>query len=176
MKQNDFEIRLKSSVLRFPKEADLDSIVGNGNNPKIARFLRDRFPHPYTMESGRWLIDEANDVEENLVLVIEVEGVAAGVIGFHGNDQNDVNRYSSEIGYWLGEPYWGRGIMTEAVDALTTYGFDALGLKRIYASVYAPNTGSMRVLEKAGYELEGIMRASVFKNGKILDSHLYAKI
>jgi len=173
---DDFEIRLSKAVLRYPREQDAKAIVRHANNPKIARYLRDRFPSPYTETDGRWLVEEANAEPQNCVLVIEVDGEAAGAVGFHGQDPNDVHRFSGEIGYWLGEEHWGKGIMTEAVQALTDYGFKSLGIRRVCACVYAPNSASAKVLEKSGYEFEGKMRSAVFKNGELLDALLYAKI
>jgi ribosomal-protein-alanine N-acetyltransferase len=80
------------------------------------------------------------------------------------------------MGYWLGEPFWGRGIMTEAVAGFTHWAFDAFDLQRIFAEPFAGNTASVRVLEKAGFVCEGRMRASVFKDGKVLDSFIYARV
>ena len=82
----------------------------------------------------------------------------------------------AEIGYWIGEPYWGRGIATAAARGLTAFGFERLALRRIEAPIYAPNKASMRVLEKCGYVCEGIMRDAVIKNGQLLDAHLYARL
>ena len=101
-----------------------------------------------------------------------VEGEAAGGVGFVL--QPDVHRLSAEIGYWLGEAYWGRGIATEALRAVTAFAFEAHGLVRLFAGVFAWNTASMRVLEKAGYVREGVLTQSAIKDGKIIDQVLYA--
>jgi RimJ/RimL family protein N-acetyltransferase len=104
---------------------------------------------------------------------IEYMGELAGCIGLV--KQTDVYKLSAEIGYWIGEPYWGLGIATTAVELLTEYGFHQLGLVRIYSGVFDFNKASQRVLEKAGYQLEGIFEKSVIKNGKICNEYRYAK-
>ena len=88
----------------------------------------------------------------------------------------DVHRYTAELGYWLAEPFWNKGIMTEVVSRFSDYAFEEFELNRIFAEPYTGNTASMRVLEKAGFVLEGTLRANVFKDGKVLDQFLYAKI
>src|SRR5690606_11107271 len=103
---------------------------------------------------------------------IEVDSEAAGGISLMLHD--DVERISAEIGYWLGKQYWGRGIMSEAVGAVTRWGFREFGLTRIYALPFANNAASSRVLEKAGYLLEGVMRRSALKDGVVMDQRLYA--
>ena len=129
------------------------------------------FPHPYTVADARgWLSRQKNRdsvTDLNIALAIDHGGEAIGGIGLH--PQGDVARLSAEIGYWLGEPHWGRGIMTAAVKALSRYGFSELGLVRIYAAVFEWNPASMRVLEKAGFVQEGRLRRSVIKDGKVID-------
>ena len=107
-------------------------------------------------------------------LAIEAEGALVGVVGLVMG--TDVQRLSDEIGYWLGEPHWGRGIATEAVRQMTDYAFGELGLVRVFAMVYPYNKGSQHVLEKAGYQLEGIQRLSVIKNGLLMDSYYYVQL
>ena len=105
-------------------------------------------------------------------MYIKDRGEAAGSIGFVV--QPDVHRLSAEIGYWLGEAYWGRGIATEALRAVTAFAFEAHGLVRLFAGVFAWNTASMRVLEKAGYVREGVLTQSAIKDGRVIDQVLYA--
>ena len=105
---------------------------------------------------------------------IVVDGVSVGAIGLVLKD--DVFRRSAEIGYWLGTDYWGRGIVTEAVRAVTDYAFATFDICRVYAGVFEWNPASMRVLERAGYELEGRMRKSVTKDGETVDELIYAVI
>ena len=106
------------------------------------------------------------------VACIEIDGKAVGAIGLHPGQ--DVHRRTAELGYWLAEPYWGHGIATAAVRAFVAYGFETFPLDRIYASAYANNPASVRVLEKAGFQFEGRMRKNVIKDGVVLDSLLYA--
>ncbi len=105
---------------------------------------------------------------------IEVDGDAAGGIGVFL--QEDVARRSAEIGYWVGEAHWGRGIATDVVRRFTDWAFETYDLLRLYALVFDGNRGSCRVLEKAGYQLEGRMRKAVVKEGKVLDQLIYAKL
>ena len=156
--------------LRPWRATDLPALLRHANDPDIAGNLRDMFPHPYTEADGlKWLpmasIDPFN-------FAIEVEGQAAGSIGFIPGV--DVHRVSAEIGYWLGRAFWGRGIATAAVRAATAWGFETYGWRRIYAGVFGPNAASMRVLEKAGYQREGVLRNAVIKNGRVLDQVQFA--
>jgi ribosomal-protein-alanine N-acetyltransferase len=108
------------------------------------------------------------------MFAIEVDGEAAGGIGFVPH--SDVERVSAEIGYWLGEPFWGRGIVAEALVAVTQYAIESHHLTRVFALPYARNTASCRVLEKAGYVVEGRLRRSCIKDGEVLDQMQYAYI
>lgn len=163
---------LTTCTLRPWETADADSLVLHANNRKIWINLRDRFPHPYTIADAREFLRAAVEEEPKTRFAIVVEGRAVGGIGFtlHG----DVERVSAEIGYWLGEPFWGRGIVTEALRALTAYAVKTHGLTRVYALPFEWNPASFRVLEKAGYVLEGRMRRSAVKDGRVIDQLLYA--
>jgi len=162
-------------ILRPWREADLDSLVRYADNRNVWRTLRDIFPHPYTRADGEgWLAHCAAQPDPQLQFAIEFEGAAVGGIGFER--RNEVYRFTAEIGYWLGEPFWGRGIMTEAVRRATAYGFQALGVERIEAHVFSSNPRSGRVLEKNGYTLEGRLRRSVFKDRQFLDALLYSRL
>ena len=118
--------------------------------------------------SSPWLAVEHPET----MFAITVSDVAVGGIGAKLRD--DVERCSAEVGYWLGEPYWGRGIMSRALAAFTRFAFTAYDLERLYAVPYASNAASCRVLQKAGYRLEGRMRRSAIKDGKVQDQFLYA--
>lgn len=160
--------------VRSWRQTDLDALVRYANNRNIWQQLRDRFPHPYTRESGQaWLAGILTESPET-AFAIEVEGEAAGGIGLVLGV--DVERVSAEIGYWIGEPFWGRGIAAAALWAVTEFAFDAYDLTRIFALPFANNTPSRRVLEKAGYTLECILRRSAIKEGRIRDQALYARI
>jgi len=153
---------------------DLDALVRHANNINVARQLRDRFPHPYTRSDARGFIDQVLTNPPQTNFAIDAGGEAVGGIGFVPG--TDVERYSAEIGYWLGETFWGRGIATEAVSLVTDYAFVRFNLLRLFALPFADNVGSARVLEKAGYALEGILRRSSVKLGQPRDQLIYARI
>lgn len=166
------ELRLSQCIIRNWRRADAPSIARYANNYKIWRNVRDRFPHPYTlMDAEEWVRYASRETPE-LSFAIEVGGEAAGGIGLLLKE--DIYRRTAEIGYWLGEPFWGRGIMTEAVRALTGHAFATFDLARIYAGVFESNPASMRVLEKAGYAFEARLRKAVTKEGRTMDEFIYA--
>jgi len=165
---------LKTCTVRSWQWRDRDAIVRYANNRKVSINLRDRFPYPYTARDARNWLDVVVDQKPLTDFAIDVAGEAVGGIGF--TPQHDVERRSAEIGYWLGEPFWGRGIATEALAAVTEYAITAHGLTRIYALPFAWNAASCRVLEKAGYRLEARLRRSAIKNGVITDQLQYAFI
>lgn len=151
---------------------DIPSLARHANNPNISANLRDGFPYPYSEINAEIFITANLNASLNFAIAVNEE--AAGGIGLITGA--DVHRYTAEIGYWLAEPYWGRGIMPRAVQALTNYAFQHTDLIRIYASVFETNPASVRVLEKNGFQLEGILRKNVIKKGVIMDSYLYALI
>jgi RimJ/RimL family protein N-acetyltransferase len=164
-------LTLDRSEIRSWRPDDLDSLVAHANNRDVWINLRDRFPHPYTRRDGQRFIKAARAMRPETFFAIVVNGEAAGGIGFVL--QSDVDRVSAELGYWLGAAYWGRGIVTEAVAAVTRYAIDRHGLTRVFAMPFAYNTASARVLEKAGYLLEARLRRSAIKDGRIVDQFLY---
>jgi RimJ/RimL family protein N-acetyltransferase len=168
------ELKLTRSVLREWRPGDEKSLVRHANNRAIWRNLRDAFPHPYTLADAAHWIKIANPTTSITNFAIVVDGAAVGGIGLVLKD--DVFRRSAEIGYWLGDQFWGRGIVTEAVRAVTDYAFATFDLCRVYAGVFEWNPASMRVLEKAGYELECRMKKSVTKDGQTIDELIYAMI
>lgn len=167
---------LKSTqcTLRAWQSDDVEALLRHANNRHIWRNLRDRFPHPYTpADAASWLHHTTeNPHEPNFA--IEVAGEAVGGIGLILGQ--DIDRRSAEIGYWLSEQFWGQGIITDAVRALTEYGFATFDLCRIWANVFAWNPGSMRVLEKAGFVREGLLRRAATKEGQTIDMVLYALV
>lgn len=167
-------IVLRRCALRPFRPTDVDALVRHADDHEVWIHLRDRFPHPYTEEDARSWIDLVATYPVGTHFAIDVGGQAVGSIGLV--PQTDVHRRSAEIGYWLGRDAWGRGIATEAVRAVTEHGFEAFGLVRVFAAVFANNPASGRVLEKAGYELEGRLRSSVVKDGILMDSLLYARV
>jgi RimJ/RimL family protein N-acetyltransferase len=168
------ELPLSRCLVRSWKRSDAASLVQHANNRKIWLNLRDRFPHPYTAADARLFLREIVSRVPETAFAIDVAGQAVGGIGFV--PQLDVERVSAEIGYWLGEAYWGRGIVTEALTALTRYAVETHGLTRIFALPFAWNAASCRVLEKAGYTLEARLRNSAIKDGTITDQMQYAYV
>lgn len=161
-------------TLRPWHPGDAEALAVYANNEKIARNLRDRFPHPYTLRDAKAFIQSCANVRPPLSCAIVVDRDAIGGIGI--SPGSDVERFSAEIGYWLGEPFWGRGITTEAVQLMSAYAFDSCRLLRLFAVPFADNLASTRVLEKAGYTREAILRSSAVKAGTVRDQALYALV
>ena len=159
-------------LLRSWVPEDAVSLVKHANNPNVANNLRDGFPYPYTLRDAKQWLESVNENSDNIIMALEINGEAAGGIGLHG--QKDVYRFNVEIGYWLSERYWGKGIMTDAVSATVEHAFTRTSWLRIFANIYEHNYSSMRVLEKCGFRKEAIHKKAVIKNNKLLDEHLYA--
>jgi RimJ/RimL family protein N-acetyltransferase len=158
--------------LRPWNSEDLDSLVQYANNFNIAKNLTNQFPYPYTREAGEAFIKMAAHDHPRRIFVIEVNGEAAGGIGLHL--QTDIHAKNAELGYWLAEPYWGKGIMTQAVKQMVEYGFKTFDVDRIFARPFGTNLGSQKVLEKAGFVLEARLEKTLFKNGEYLDELIYS--
>ena len=166
------ELKGNGFVIRGWKEGDKESLQRNANNPNISGFLMDRFPAPYTMEAAQFWV---NSLLEQAPLVNFAIAIGDEVVGGIGLElRQDVYRKTALLGYWLSEELWGKGMMTEAVTLITDYAFSNLDIIRIQAGVLSKNPASMRVLEKAGYQKEGISRNAIVKNDEILDEHVYA--
>lgn len=161
-------------VIRDWRDDDATSLARYANNRKIWRNLRDAFPNPYTRDDAASFIARALQKELRTAFAISSKREAIGSIGLMPGQ--DVHRFTAELGYWLAEPFWGKGIMTEAVTALSRYALNELGFCRIYAEPYTTNLASARVLEKSGFVLEGILHASVFKDERTQDQFLFAKL
>lgn len=168
------ELNLGDLRVRSWHRSDVDALVRHANNPRIAENLRDQFPHPYTRRDGIDYLNYVRDMEVETSFAIEYESGPIGGVGFLLGA--DIGRISAEIGYWLSEIYWGRGFATRVVQATSDWAFDNYKLTRIFAMAFSYNIGSMRVLEKAGFVREGVMRKSAIKNGLVLDQVLYAKV
>ena len=167
------ELKLARSTLRPWRVGDESSLVTNANNRRVWRNLS-RLPHPYTRADADAWITRATIQSPPTDFAIEVDGSAVGGIGVEIG--RDVFYRSAEVGYWLGEAYWGRGIATEALRAVTEYAFVTFDLCRLQAGVFEWNPASMRVLEKAGYTLEARHKKNVTKDGETIDRLLYALI
>ena len=165
---------LPSCCVRDVGTGDAAAFSRHGNNRKIWVNLRDRFPHPYTLQHGVEFVARVQRQRPATIWTIDVAGEAAGTIGVV--PRTDVERISAEVGYWLGEPFWGRGIMTEVLRAVTHWSMREFQLLRVDALPFATNAASCRVLEKAGYVCEGRLRRSAIKDGQILDQFMYAYI
>lgn len=146
------------------------------SNKKIQDNLRDGIPYPYTEQDGAEFISSmlAADESETFAFAVTVDSKAVGSIGVFR--QTNIHRQTAELGYYLAEEYWGKGIMTEAVKQVCEYVFNKSDIMRIYAEPFAYNTASCRVLEKAGFQCEGTLRRNAVKNGKIIDMKMYSLI
>jgi ribosomal-protein-alanine N-acetyltransferase len=164
---------LERCTVRHWQRDDAASLAKHADNRSVWLGLRDLFPHPYTIEHANEYIRRVTSKEVVSEFCIEIQGLAVGGIGLRMGQ--DVHRYTAELGYWLSKDFWGRGIASEAVPAVAQYCFEHFQLRRIYAEPYANNPASVRVLQKAGFVLEGRLKNNVFKDGQILDSLLYAQ-
>ncbi|NIG55773.1 GNAT family N-acetyltransferase [Chitinophaga sp. Cy-1792] len=161
-------------TLKAIEQRDLEEMALLANDPAIAANLRDSFPSPYTMQDAEAFYALIQEGKINHAWGIYYKDKIAGVITL--TPQQDIYQHSAEIGYWLGAPFHGKGIMSEAVSLLTAYGFEAMHLLRIYAGVFAYNKASQQVLQKAGYHLEAIKKHAVIKNGVLHHEHLMVKM
>ena len=161
---------LDDITLQPLQETDVPAIATLANNYNVWKNLGDRIPHPYSEQDAR---DFVSIVQEELYTFgIHYQGVLTGVIGLV--PQEDIYQLNAHIGYWLGEPFWNKGIATKAVRLMTTYAFGTLELNRLFTGVFAHNAASMKVLTKAGFELEGIAKQAILKEGKLIDEYRYA--
>ena len=158
-------------ILRRWQESDIPALAKYLNNKKIWDNCRDSLPYPYTSEDAASFIQyvKSQDIQNNYC--IEVHAEAAGNISFDRG--TDVERFNAEIGYWLAEPYWNKGIMTQALRQAVSDYFNQADVVRIFAKVYAGNFASIRVLEKAGFQKTGIQHNACFKNGQFLDCQCF---
>jgi RimJ/RimL family protein N-acetyltransferase len=156
-------------VIRDLVAGDAPSLALYANNRQIWLNLRDRFPHPYTLRDAVTFIEHVREQSPPTVWAIDVAGAAVGTIGI----MPAATSASREIAT-LGEPFWGRGIMTEVLKAVTPWSMKEFQLTRIYALPFATNAASCRVLEKADYVCEGRLRKAVIKDGQVIDQFMYA--
>jgi RimJ/RimL family protein N-acetyltransferase len=160
--------------VRSYRPSDAADLAHHGTNRKVWQNLRDRFPHPFLEADGAEYIERLLKNPYPTSFAIDVDGSAIGGISLHVG--TDIERIGAELGYWIGEDYWGRGIATAAIKLVTGYAFEELGLLRVFAVPFCENIASCRVLEKAGYEREGMLRRSAIKDGRILDQYMYAAV
>lgn len=162
--------------IRKWRQSDGPALAAIISNKKVQDNLRDGIPYPYTLQDAEEFIAAMTGVDEDQVFAfaITVDDQVAGSIAVYRQD--NIHRQTGELGYYLGEGYWGRGIMTEAVTQICDHVFAESDLIRIFAEPFAHNTASCRVLEKAGFQYEGTMRKNAVKNGRVLDMKLYARL
>lgn len=158
--------------VRSFSETDVASLAHHANNPAIWRNLRDGAPDPYTEDDARTYIARVSAQRPETAFAIAVDGQAVGTISFTLG--RNVERISAEVGYWISQAYWGRGIATAAVQAVTAFAMAEHGLTRVFALPFAENAASCRVLEKAGFTREARLRKSAQKAGRVKDQYLYA--
>ena len=166
------KIDLGDICIRSFKHTDKAALVKYANNKKISKRLKDSFPHPYTEENAEEWLGLACNQNPELNFAIADENELIGAIGLML--QEDVNRFSAEIGYWIGESFWGKGVAVSALIAMTDYAFKHFKFNRLFASVFEGNDASMKVLEKAGYKMEGKFRNAVYKDGDFLDQYIFS--
>ena len=161
-------------IIRKWEMADAKDLAKALSNKKVQDNLRDGLPYPYTEQDGEYYITSMLEADENdtFAFAIIVDGKVAGSIGVFR--QGNIHRLTAELGYYIGEEYWGRGIMTKAVKQICEYVFEHSDIIRIYAEPFSYNIASCRVLEKAGFQYEGTLRNNAIKNGKILDMKMYS--
>lgn len=166
---------MKISIRPWKRE-DAPELAETMSNPKVQANLRDGLPYPYTEKDALEYIDAmlAADPQSTFAFAVDLDGRAVGSIGAFRKD--NIHRRTAEVGYYVGEPYWGKGIMTEALKLLCDYIFANTDILRLYAEPFAYNAGSRRVLEKCGFQMEGTLRSNAVKDGKILDMVMYSKI
>jgi ribosomal-protein-alanine N-acetyltransferase len=170
------QLTLSKSTIRSFRPNDADSITRHIGTYSVARNML-RIPHPYAMQDAEQWIGIATKQDPQTNFAIAIDDQIVGGIGLEVNPSGAAAcKHSAEIGYWLGETFWGRGIATEALTAMSEWAFRELNLVRLHAMVFARNNASARVLEKAGYAFEGRLLAHYFRDGEFIDGLLYAKV
>ncbi len=161
-------------ILREWKKEDVEALAKAADNPKIAENLRNTFPTPYSLDDAKWYVNDciANEGNDQITRAIIVDGKAVGSIGIFV--KSDVYEKSGELGYWLSEDHWRRGITSQAVRMICREAFAAFDIIRIFAEPFEDNASSRGVLEKAGFTYEGTMRNGVYKNGKVHSYCMYS--
>jgi ribosomal-protein-alanine N-acetyltransferase len=160
-------------ALRDYCDSDLDRLVGLANNKNVSRYLVYTFPYPYTRSDAEWWIATVSKQHGSISRAIEHQGRLVGGVGI--TLQQGWREHLGEIGYWVGEEYWGKGIATAALKRMTDCAFTVLQLRKLYAPVLAPNVASMRVLVKSGYTREAVLQAEVQKDGLFFDIHQFVR-
>lgn len=171
---NGMLLQFPNGQVRSWRPQDAPALARHANDRAIWRNLKDRFPNPYSLANAEWFIEHCRTEDPESAFAIVVDDEAVGAIGFE--HRGDIWSRSVELGYWLAQPYWGRGVTTNAVKAMTDWAFDTWSINRVWAGVFAWNPASARVLEKAGYAYEGRLRQSAMKDGELVDELIYAVV
>ena len=160
--------------IRKWKLSDAEDLAAALSNTKIQNNLRDGLPYPYTEKDGTEYITDmlSADEDQTFAFAVTADSKVVGSIGVFR--QENIHRQTGELGYYIAEEYWGKGIMTEAVKQICAYVFDKSDMIRIFAEPFAYNAASCRVLEKAGFQYEGSLRNNAVKNGKVIDMRMYS--
>ena len=160
--------------IRKWKLSDAKDLAAALSNKKVQDNLRDGLPYPYTEQDGKEFISAMLSADENetFAFAITVDDMVIGSIGIFR--QGNIHRQTAELGYYIAEEYWGKGIMAEAVKQICEYVFGNSDIIRIYAEPFAYNIASCRVLEKAGFQYEGTLRSNAVKNSKVIDMKMYS--
>lgn len=161
--------------LRDWRADDKELLAKYANNKRIADNLRDIFPNPYTINDAMYWISANENQNPQTVFAIDADEQFVGGCGIHL--KNDVYKHSAEVGYWIAEPFWGKGIATEAIKQLQEKTISHFpDIVRLYAEVFEHNKASMKVLEKNGFHLESIRKKAVIKNALIMDDYVWVKL
>ena len=158
--------------LRPWKKSDVPFFIKHATNSKISKFMTDRFPQPYTEKDAKMFIKSANLIQPTTRFAILYNEQVVGSIGIY--PQEDINRLNAELGYWLAEEYWGKGIMSEAINYLLKYVFEILPIDRIFARPFPTNLASISILKKNNFVLEATIKNGLIKNGNKMDELIYA--
>lgn len=158
-------------VLRNFTAADKPQLITYLNETNVTRFLSSRIPYPYTEDDAIWWIEQGS--KNGIIRAIEVDGECVGCIGAEPGQFEYA--YSAEVGYWLAEPFWGKGYASKALALLIDEVKNTNEIVRLHASVFAGNEVSCKVLEKCGFTAEGHLEKAAYKQGTFYDTHLYAK-
>ncbi len=153
---------------------DAPAIVRRADNPNVSRWLRDRFPSPYRLADAEAFLRGVTEGGREMAWAVEVGGEPIGGVGLVMG--RDVERYSAELGYWLAEPFWGRGFATATVRRVVDHAFSDLGLLRVWAVTFDANPASARVLEKSGFVFEGVQRSAAVKRTRAHDLLVWAQV
>lgn len=159
--------------LREYQYSDIVQLSNRANSEKVSRYMIDTFPYPYTKEHAHWWVTVGCKANGAVSRVILCDEIFVGGIGV--TPQKGWKSHTGEIGYWLGEKYWGRGIAQKSVELMTEFAFKEMSLLKLFGIVLSPNKGSMKVLEKCGYQLEGVLKSEVMKHGRYYDIYHYGK-